>query len=101
MGNFYVQGQSLADLQALYGVKRSTIITHLRNYMQNGGVIDADRLCRECTLPPDVQARVFQVFDELGSERLTPVYEALEGRVDYEDLHLLRLVRQIQQAGIV
>lgn len=101
VGNFYVQGQSLADLQALYGVKRSTIITHLRNYMQNGGVIDADRLCRECTLPPDVQARVFQVFDELGSERLTPVYEALEGRVDYEDLHLLRLVRQIQQAGIV
>jgi ATP-dependent DNA helicase RecQ len=96
IGELYAKGQSLAELQALYGIKRSTVVNHLRDYQQNGGVVDAARLQGECTLPAEAQARVFQQFAELGSERLTPVYEALQGGVDYEDLHLLRLVWQAQ-----
>ena len=92
IGDLYAQGRSLADLQALYNVKRSTILNHLRDYHQGGGAVDAVRLRAECSLLPDVQERVFGVFVELGSERLTPIYEALGGSVDYEDLHLLRLV---------
>ena len=31
------------------------------------------------------------VFEELGPERLAPVYDALEGSVPYEELHVMRL----------
>jgi ATP-dependent DNA helicase RecQ len=96
VGDLYAQGRSLAELQSLYNVKRSTIVNHLRDYQQGDGAVDAARLRSECGLPPEAQERVFSAFAELGSERLAPVYEALAGGVDYEDLHLLRLVWQVQ-----
>jgi hypothetical protein len=39
-----------------------------------------------------LQARALSAFDTLGTERLRPVYESLEGQVCYDDLHLLRLL---------
>jgi ATP-dependent DNA helicase RecQ len=99
VGDLYAQGRTLADLQAIYGVKRSTILSHLRSYWQNGGAVDVTRLRDECSLPPEAQERVFGAFAELGSERLTPIYETLQGGVDYEDLHHLRLVWQAVSAS--
>jgi hypothetical protein len=31
-------------------------------------------------------------FDEFGPERLKPVFEKLEGRVNYDELKILRLM---------
>jgi len=98
VGALFAQGRSLAELGALYDVKRSTVISHLREYAQNGGAVDAARLAAECKVPAAVQARVFAQFAELGGERLAPVHEALEGEVEYDDLHLLRLVWTMQGA---
>lgn len=81
VGDLYAQGRSLAELQSLYNVKRSTIVNHLRDYQQGDGAVDAARLRSECGLPPEAQERVFSAFAELGSERLAPVYEALAGGV--------------------
>jgi len=92
MGALFAQGHSLGELAALYDVKHSTVISHLREYAQNGGAVDAARLRAECSLPADVQERVLAQFVALGGERLAPVHEALEGSVEYDDLHLLRLV---------
>jgi ATP-dependent DNA helicase RecQ len=64
----------------------------LRSYVEDGGKLSGERLRTECSLPPDAQARVLAQFEQLGFERLTPIYEALGGSVDYEDLHLLRLI---------
>ena len=44
------------------------------------------------TLTPEERESVFAAFDEQGAERLSPVYESLHGSVDYEELHLLRIV---------
>ena len=87
-------------MQALYDAKRSTARSHLRYYVQNGGAVDADRLRGECDLPVDVQGQVFAQFTALGSERLGPIHEALGGEVNYDDLHLLRLVWEMQQKTI-
>jgi ATP-dependent DNA helicase RecQ len=84
-------GASLASLQELFAVKRSTIVSHLRDFLAEGGRVDSERLRSECALPVSTQEQVLTVIRELGSERLTPLYEALQGTVDYEDLHLLRL----------
>ena len=34
---------------------------------------------------------VLRAFERLGHQRLTPVYEALDGAVPYDELHLLRM----------
>ena len=76
----------------MYGVKQSTIVSHLRDYVVEGGVAEPERLRAECALPPDKQEKVLVLLGELGGERLGPIYEVLEGTVGYEDLHLLRLI---------
>ena len=95
----YAGGVTLAALQEMYGVKQSTIVSHLRDFVLEGGSAEPERLRAECALPPDVQERVLAVFGELGGERLGPIYEALEGKVGYEDLHLLRLVWLVERAA--
>ncbi len=92
IGSLYAGGASLAALQEMYGVKQSTIVSHLRDYVVEGGVAEPERLRAECALPPDKQEKVMVLLGELGGERLGPIYEALEGTVGYEDLHLLRLI---------
>ena len=98
IGSLYAGGIALAALQEMYGVKQSTIISHLRDFVLEGGSAEPERLRAECALPPDVQERVLAVLEELGGERLGPIYEALEGTVGYEDLHLLRLVWLLERA---
>ncbi len=101
VGELYRAGHSLAELQEMLGIKRSTVITHLRSYVasdiEGSADIDPTQLAAACTLPPAVQAAVLAQFDAIGSERLAPVYDNLQGAVEYDDLHLLRLVWQLQQ----
>ncbi|MCA9871117.1 MAG: helix-turn-helix domain-containing protein, partial [Anaerolineae bacterium] len=99
VGAMYVEGQSIEQLQAFYGVQRSTIINHLRNYAEAGNPLDAERLHGESRLPPDEQARVLAAFDEHGTTALRPVYDALDETVPWEELHLLRLVYVLEKDG--
>jgi len=39
----------------------------------------------------DQQQKVFEAFDELGSDMLKPVYEKLNTAVNYDELKILRL----------
>ena len=99
VGAMYVEGQSIEQLQASYGVQRSTIINHLRNYAETGNPLDAERLHGESRLPPDEQARVLAAFDEHGTTALRPVFDALDEAVPWEELHLLRLVYVLEKDG--
>ncbi len=91
VGQAFNEGKSLKELCREYDVQRSTIVEHLRRYQEEGHVLREDGLISELTLPVDLQNRVKEAFERLGAEFLKPVWEALEGRVDYDHLHLLRL----------
>jgi ATP-dependent DNA helicase RecQ len=100
IGDLFVSGRSLAALEDLYGIRRSTVLAHLRDYVRDGRHLAAECVRAECLLSPDVQDRILALFDDLGAERLAPVYDALQGSVDYEDLHLLRLAWLAQRGGV-
>ena len=97
IGSLFASGASLAALQEMYGVKQSTIVSHLRDDVLEGRSVEPERLRAECLLPPDKQEKVLLLFGEIGGERLGPIYEALEGTVGYEDLHLLRLIWLVER----
>jgi ATP-dependent DNA helicase RecQ len=97
LGEMFQGGATLAMLQETAGIKRSTVISHLRDHLASGGELDSARLRGECALPAETQGEVLAQFGRLGAERLTPVYEALQGRADYEELHLLRLVWLVER----
>ncbi len=92
VGERFVAGESVEEIRAGYGVKMGTVIQHLARYQQAGYEIDGQRALECSTLSEDEQERVFTAFEELGVERLSPIYEELGKTISYDELHLLRFV---------
>lgn len=74
------------------GVKRQTIISHLGDYVKAGHKLPAERLQEESELTVEQQAAVMTAFDTHGGDYLRPIYDALQGQVDYDELHLWRII---------
>jgi ATP-dependent DNA helicase RecQ len=91
VGEFFLAGQSVAELQKMYGVKRDTIIAHLQRYRNAGHPLPADRILAASSLTPEQQEEVLAQFQQLGTDYLSPIYEALEQSISYDELHIMRL----------
>ncbi len=98
VGEFFAEGKSLDAIAEHYNVKRQTVITNLVKYVEAGNVIDGERLQGESTLPAAQQTQVLTAFDEQGDSALRPIFDAMNGQVSYDDLHLLRLVYRLKNA---
>ena len=98
VGELYAQGQSVDELAATYSVKRQTIISHLGKYSQMGHELPLERLQAESSLELEGQTAVLQTMSDLGPERLSPIFQALDGQVSYEELHLMRVIYWLQTA---
>ena len=92
VGELFASGMSIEQLQAQYGVQLSTIMGHLANFQRQGGAVDRARVLAASTLTPEQQAQVLALFDELGAEALAPIFQALDGAIPYEELHVMRVV---------
>jgi ATP-dependent DNA helicase RecQ len=84
-------GLSIDDIADQSGVKKETIIKHLWEAAQNGALISADELIAQSQLNHADQTRVMEAFNEFGLQRLKPIYEALDGSIGYDEIHLIRL----------
>lgn len=91
VATLYNNGHTIADIAAQFGVKPRTVIGHLWKAAQTGVALRPDGFLAASQLPPETQQRVIAAFAELGTGFLRPVYEALDGAVDWDELHLLRL----------
>lgn len=93
VGEAFAAGTTVAELQHAYGVQRWTILGHLYHFMRAGGRVGPDQVRAASGLTTDQQKRVLAQFDELGDEYLKPVFEALDGTVDYVELRVMQLYR--------
>ncbi len=50
-------------------------------------------------LSPDQQAAVLETYERLGTEQLKPVFDAMDEKVCYDELHLLRLYYLVRDRG--
>jgi ATP-dependent DNA helicase RecQ len=88
----YNAGKPVAQLAQEYQVRPETILDHLAKYAQEGGQLrDPHELLAYISLPPEKHPAVMQAFQTLGTERLKPVFEHLNGSVSYDDLKILRI----------
>jgi ATP-dependent DNA helicase RecQ len=89
----FENGQSVYALAEQHKVKVNTIYSHLYKYVQLGKALQSsENLLTELALNDDVIEQGFRAFTEHGSERLKPAFDALGEQVDYETLHLLRIL---------
>lgn len=98
VGRFFESGVSVEELQKLYGVKAQTILDHLTEYHREGHPIDGARLLPYVKASEAERVQALAQFDEHGCTALRPVFDALEGKVSFEDLRLLRIVYLTRQA---
>lgn len=92
MAQAFTNGRTIPDLVREQGVKRQTIISHLGDYVKAGHKLPAERLQEESELTVEQQAAVMTAFDTHGGDYLRPIYDALQGQVDYDELHLWRII---------
>jgi ATP-dependent DNA helicase RecQ len=86
------RGRSLDDLSRDFGIRKRTVIGHLRRYQMEGGALREEGLLEAVEVPDAVRRQVDEAFDRLGCDFLRPVHDALDGQVDYDRLSLLRLL---------
>jgi len=98
VGEAYNAGESVDNLMKRYGVSADTILNHLARFIMAGNPLrTAEDLIALSKLPPDVQQKVFAVFDEIGSDMLKPVYDKFNGTVNYDELRIMRLCYLCEQ----
>jgi len=92
VGEAYNAGESVQSLMKRYDVTADTILNHLARFIMAGNPLrTASDLIALSQLSPDQQQKVFEAFDELGSDMLKPVYDKLNASVNYDELKILRL----------
>ena len=98
VGEAYNAGESVENLMKRYDVSADTILNHLARFIMAGNPLrTAQDLLALSKLSPDVQLKVFAVFDEMGSDVLKPVYDKFNGTVNYDELRIIRLCYLCEQ----
>ena len=93
VGEAYNAGDSVESLMERYHVTAGTILDHLTRYLTAGNSLrNGDDLHRLTSATPEQKLATFEAFDELSPTFLKPVYEKLNGDINYDELKILRML---------
>lgn len=88
-----LERKSLADIAAKLGWTSGTIAGHVERLVEEGRCPDIEYL-RPAPGPFEEMKRLFV---EHGTEKLRPVFDALEGRVSFDDLKIVRALMMLEK----
>ncbi len=91
IGDSFNSGDSIEKIMAEYNIKQRTVLNHLRTYIQGGNHLEQEGLLDQTTLSPEEISSVTEAFKELGPEFLKPVFDVFDGKIEYDDLELVRI----------
>ncbi len=76
---------SIEEIAEMRELKVSTIASHVGDLLSRGEEIDLDK-----HIAPEKQEKIEEKFRELKTGKLSTVYHAFNGKVPYEELHIMR-----------
>jgi ATP-dependent DNA helicase RecQ len=86
-------GATVRELMERHGFVASTILDHLMKFLQAGNKLrNGEDLGSLISATPEQRQATFAAFDELGTYYLKPVFDKLNGALNYDDLKILRLM---------
>ncbi len=93
VGEAYNAGESVQSLMKRYQVTAGTILDHLTRYVLAGNSLRSGSDLQALTsATPEQRESAFSAFDELSPDFLKPVYDKLNGLLNYDDLKILRML---------
>ena len=98
IGELYNGGETVQSLVVRYQVTNQTILDHLTRFVQAGNLLrKGDDFSTLTTVSSEQMQTVFAAFDEVGTAMLKPVFDKLDGAINYDDLKVLRLMYLVGQ----
>ena len=89
----YNSGETIQSLMERYRVTVSTILDHLARYLLAGNKLRTGSDLQSLTSATvEQQQAAFAAFDQLGATFLKPVFDRLNGTLNYDDLKIVRLM---------
>jgi len=88
----YQSGRQVEDILNEFNFKPGTFLSHLNRYLREGNRVNTDGLLPLLEIDSRQRKIVLNMFDELGTDLLRPVYDELDGKVSYNDLQIIRLM---------
>ena len=93
VGEAYNAGETVTALMERYNVTAGTILEHLTRFLAAGTQLRVGEDLQTLTsVLPEQQGAVFAAFDEVGTAYLKPIFDHLNGALNYDDLKILRLL---------
>ncbi len=80
---------AVVDIAKNQNLKPATIVNHIERLLDAGAKLDLEYL----KLPREKYQEIKNAFDAIGDEFLKPVFEYLEGKYNYDDLRLVRVIK--------
>ena len=91
-------GTTVETLMERHQVTRGTILEHLTNYVLAGNPLrNGEALHAITSATPEQKEAALAAFAELGPSFLKPVYDRLNGVLNYDELKILRLLYLISR----
>jgi hypothetical protein len=79
-------------------VTKGTILEHLTKFvMADNKLRNRGDLASFVSATPEQQQAAFAAFDEVGPMLLKPIYDRLNGALNYDDLKILRLLYMVSR----
>jgi ATP-dependent DNA helicase RecQ len=89
----YNAGETIQSLMERYHVAAATILDHLTRYLLAGNTLrKGEDIESFVTVTPEQKESALAAFAELGPDFLKPVYDRLNGSLNYDELKILRLL---------
>jgi ATP-dependent DNA helicase RecQ len=93
VGEAYNAGTTVAALMTEYKVTAGTILEHLTRYLAAGNQLRAGEDLRSLTsVSAEQEQAAFEAFNANGTAYLKPIFDHLNGTLNYDDLKILRLL---------
>jgi ATP-dependent DNA helicase RecQ len=91
-------GLTIQELMEGYGITQGTILEHLTKYVMAGNKLrSADELYKATSATKTQIQIAFSAFDESDNLFLRPVFDTLNGALNYDELKILKLLYLIHK----
>jgi len=93
----FQSGKSIDQIAADMGFRPGTIFRHLQKSLSDGREINAEYLKKSSRLSAKDGQRVIDAFAEHGDGFLSPIFNALNEEISYEEIRLWKMIMEVER----
>jgi ATP-dependent DNA helicase RecQ len=91
VGHLFRDGKTISEIASKIDVQEGTVVGYLSKFVRAGNGIPAEQVLEASSLNKKQLEAVRKAFEENGTEKLRPIFEAMNEEVPYDELRIVQL----------